>query len=172
LDDIDRSIELYPADTASLQHRGNILMALNRVEEARQAYERTLKLNPEDGGAWNNYGVALEGLGRTNEAFQAFRRGTQCHPPSENAFLGLALEQIGSGRLGEAADTLDQLDKLERSPNAVVVAIRSVLARRHGDVAQADAMERLARSMDPAAAAWAIQRATSQPNLDTNPNRF
>jgi Tfp pilus assembly protein PilF len=124
-------------------------------------YERTLKINAEDGGVWNNYGVALDGLGRTNEALEAFRRATQCHPPSQNAFLGMAFEHIRAGRLNEAASILDQFDKQERGPNAVGLAIRSVLARQRGQAKEADALERQARGLDPDAAAWAIKRATT-----------
>jgi tetratricopeptide (TPR) repeat protein len=159
LSDIDRSIALDPSDMASQQHRGNVLLALNRFDDARQQYERTFKFTLEDASLWNNYAVALEGLGRTNEALEAFRRATQCQPPSRSAFLGLAFEQVRSGRLDDAAATLDGLAKVQPGPNAVVLAIRSVLAREHGDVAQAGALERQARALDPAAAAWAIERA-------------
>ncbi len=162
LSDIDRSVALDPGDTAALHHRGNVLLALNRLEEARQDYERTLKIISEDGGLWNNYGIALDGLGRTNEALQAFRRATECKPPSESAFLGLAFEQIRFGRLDDAADILDQFEKQEKRPNAVVLGIRSVLARQRGDAAQAGALERQARALDPEAAAWAIERATNK----------
>ncbi len=161
LSDIDRSVALDPGDVTALHHRGNVLLALNRLEEARQEYERTLKINSEDAGIWNNYGIALDGLGRTNEALQAFRRATECHPPSQSAFLGLAFLQIRSGRLHDAAGILDQLEKLEKGPNAVVLAIRSVMARQRGDAGQAGALERQARALDPDAAAWAIERATN-----------
>ncbi len=162
LRDIDRSIALDSGDMAALHHRGNVLLALNRLEEARQDYERTLKISSEDAGVWNNYGIALDGLGRTNEALQAFRRAIECKPPSESAFLGLAFEQIRFGRLDDAADILDQFEKQVKGPNAVVLAIRSVLARQRGDAAQADALERQARALDPDAAAWAIGRATNK----------
>jgi thioredoxin-like negative regulator of GroEL len=92
----------------------------------------------------------------------------ECHPPSKNAFLGMALDLIRAGRLDEAAGILDQRDKLDREPNAVVLAIRSVLARRLGHAAEAGALERQARGLDPAAAAWAIDRATST-GLGTDP---
>jgi Tfp pilus assembly protein PilF len=161
LSDIDRSIALDAGDMAALQHRGNVLLALNRLEEARQQYEKTFKFTFEDAGLWNNYGVALDGLGWTNEALQAFRRATNCHPPSQSAFLGLAFEQIRFGRLDDAAGTLDQLEKQEKSPNAADLAIRSVLARERGDAAQAGALERQARALDPDATAWAIGRATN-----------
>ena len=162
LGDIDRSLALDAGDVSAMHHRGNILLALNQFEAARQEYERTLKIEADDGGIWNNYGVALDGLGRTEEALQAYLRATQCHPPSKSAFLGIAFDQIRSGRLGEAAASLDQLDKLEKGPNAIVLALRSVLAQRHGDSAQAAALESQARALDAGAAAWAIERASKR----------
>jgi tetratricopeptide (TPR) repeat protein len=159
LQDIDRGLALNPGDMTSLHHRGNVLLALNRWEEARQQFERALKINAEDAGVWNNYGVALDGLGRAREALEAYRRATQCHPPSQNAFLGMAFDLIGAGRLDEAADALDQFGKLEPGRNAVVLALRSVLAQRRGQTTEAAALEQQARNLDPGAAAWAVQRA-------------
>jgi Tfp pilus assembly protein PilF len=159
LNDVDRSIALNPGDTAALHQRGNVLLALNRLDEARQQYEQTLKIYSEDAGVWNNYGIALDGLGRTNEALQAYLRATQCQPPSPSAFIGLAFEDIRAGHPDAAARALDELDKNETGPNAVALAIRAVLARQHGDIAQANALEKQARDLDPAAAAWAIDHA-------------
>jgi Tfp pilus assembly protein PilF len=162
LSDIDRSVALDPDDVTALHHRGNVLLALNRLDEARQDYERTLKISSDDAGIWNNYGIALDGLGRTNEALQAFHRATECNPPSQSAFFGMAFLQIRSSRLDAAAATLDQLEKQEKDPNAVVLALRAVLARKRGDATQASALEQQARALDPAAAAWAIERAARQ----------
>jgi Tfp pilus assembly protein PilF len=153
----------------ALQQRGNVLLALNRWEEARQDYERTLKISSEDAGIWNNYGIALDGLGQTNEALEAFRRAMECRPPSQSAFFAMAFEQIRRGRLEDAVSTLDQFDKLEKSPNAIALAIRSVLARRRGDAAQAGALEQQARALDPNAAAWAIDRATNSGSIHPIP---
>jgi 4-amino-4-deoxy-L-arabinose transferase-like glycosyltransferase len=158
--DIDQSLKLDPSEVTALHHRGNVLLAFNRLEEARRDYERALQINSEDGGIWNNYGIALEGLGRTNEALQAYRRAIQCQPPSKSAFLGLAFAQIAAGRLDETAATLDQLEKLEKKPDAVVVAIRSVIARERGNAAQAIELEKKACELDLDAATWAIERAT------------
>jgi tetratricopeptide (TPR) repeat protein len=161
LSDIDRCLALNPWDTAALHHRGNVLLALNRWEDARQQYERTLNIISQDGGIWNNYGVALDGLGRTHDALEAYRRATECHPPSQNAFLGMAFDLLGAGRLDEAADALDQFGKLEPGRNAVVLALRSVLAQRRGLATEAAALEQQARNLDPGAAAWAIKRAAT-----------
>jgi tetratricopeptide (TPR) repeat protein len=161
LQDIDRSLALDPEDVTALHQRGNILLALNRLRDARQEFERTLKINAEDAAVWNNYGVALDGLGLTNEALTAYLRATECDPPSKSAFLGMAFEQIRAGRLDDAAATLDHLAKVEPGPNAMTLAIRSVLARRRGQGVEADSLERQARALDPDAAAWAIQRTTN-----------
>ena len=158
LNDIDRSVALDPTDATALQHRGNVLFALNRLEEARDAYGQALKLSPEEAGVWNNLGTTLEALGQTNWAFQAFRRATECQPPSKRAFLGMLFIQLRSGTLNEAANTLDHLDRLERGPTAAALAIRAVLARRRGDTRLADSLEQQARALDPDTTAWAISR--------------
>jgi tetratricopeptide (TPR) repeat protein len=160
LKDIDRSIELDPTEPASLHQRGNVLLALNRLDEARDAFEKTLKISPEESGAWNNLGFTLVGQGRLEEALQAFRSGMECRPPSKNAFLGMAFVQIRLGRLDDATATLDQLDKLNGAPESATLAARSVIARRRGNSQQADALEHEANALDANAVRWAIEQAT------------
>jgi Flp pilus assembly protein TadD len=163
LKDINRSVELDPLNAGAQQHRGNVLFALHRLEEACGAFEQALKLIPGDSGVWNNLGASLEALGKTDAALRAYRRATECQPPSPLAFLGIAFVQIRAGQLGDAAATLDQLEKLQRTPRAATLAARSVIERRRGDTRHADALEQQARQLDPAAAAWAIERATTSP---------
>jgi tetratricopeptide (TPR) repeat protein len=159
LSDIDRSLELDPGDATALDHRGNVLAALNRLEEAREAYGAALIRSPDEAGIWNNLGATLAALGRPGEALPAFRKATECEPPSTKAFLGIAFLQIHSGRLDEAVATLDRLDRVERSADAAALATRSVLARLRGDAIRADALEQQARRLDADATAWAIERA-------------
>jgi tetratricopeptide (TPR) repeat protein len=158
LQDIDRSVELDPGDATALHHRGNVLFALSRYNEASTAYEETLKLSPEEAGAWNNLGVSFEAMGRPGDALQAFRRATECEPPSKNAFYGMAFIEVQAGRLDDAVVTLDVQEQQWKTPDAAALAIRSVIARRRGDGSTADTLEQRARSLDPEAAAWAIQK--------------
>ena len=164
LDDINRSITLDQQDVTALEHRGNILFALNRLDEAREAYEQSLRLSPGEANLWNNLGVTLDALGRTDAALQAFHRAVECKPPSNNAFLGITFIQIRSGRLDDASATLDQIAKLEPSPSAATLATRSVLERRRGNAQQADALEQEALHLDSKAVAWAIERAGTAGN--------
>jgi tetratricopeptide (TPR) repeat protein len=161
--DIEKSVQLDPLDGNALHHRANVLFALNRLEEARKAYEETLHQIPEEGSAWNNLGTTLDRLGRTNEAMTAFRHSIDSKPPSKNAFLGMAFLQIRSGQLTEASDTLDRLQTLDSTPDPAVLAIRSVLERRRGNSVLADELEQQARHLDAETAAWAIQSTRESP---------
>ena len=171
LADINRSVELDPLNGGAQQHRGNVLFALNRLDEACQAYEQALKLIPGNSGVWNNFGVTLELMGNTDAALRAYRRAAACQPPSPMAFLGIAFIQIRAGRLEDATATLDQLEKLQRTPRAATLATRSAIERRRGDTRHADALEQQARQLDPAATAWAIERAAKSPTDSTAPKR-
>ena len=165
LADIDRSIALDPLDSASLYQRGNVLFALNRLDDAAKAYEQTLKIIPGNSGVWNNLGTTLDALGRTDEALAAFQRATECSLPSKNAFLGMAFIQIRLGKFDDATATLDQLDKLNGTPEAATLAARSVIERRRGNLQKADTMEHSANVLDGTVTKWAIEQA-AKPNLN------
>lgn len=162
LSDIEHSLALDPGEVTALHHCGNVLLALNRYDDASKDYEKTLKIEAEDGGIWNDYGIALDKLGRTNEAEQAFHRAIQCDPPSKNAFLNLAFDEIHAGDLNAAVATLNQIEKLETRPNPIILALRSVIARKQGDPATAASLEKQARSLDAAAAQWVLDRAAGR----------
>jgi Tfp pilus assembly protein PilF len=157
--DVDRSLQLAPGEITALHHRGNVLFALARFQESAADYEQALKAMPDDAGIWNNYGASLDAVGRTNDALQAFNHAINCKPPSKNAFFQIAFIQICLNRLDEANAILDQFDKIEPSPNAAALALRSLIARKRGDVAQADALEKQAGALDADAAKWALENA-------------
>ncbi len=144
-----------------------MLFALNRLAEARLAYEQALSLIPGDSGVWNNLGATLEALGDTDAALRAYRRATECQPPSPRAFLGIVFIQVRAGQLADATATLDRLEKLQRTPRAASLAARSAIERRRGNARQADALEQQARQLDSAATAWAIERAAKSPGDNT-----
>lgn len=162
LEDANASVQLDPRDASALHERANVLFAMKRYDEARSAYQQMLALDPTEGAAWNNLGVTLDELGRTDEALNAFRRAIACDPPSNNAFLGIAFIELRSGRLEDCENALDRLSALQSAPDAATLALRSVLARKRGNPAEADTLERQARQLNPDLTTWAIQNATGQ----------
>jgi len=158
LRDVDQSLKLDSLNVGSVEHRGNVLFALNRLPEARDAYEQTLKLIPGNSGVWNNLGATYEALGATNEALAAYQRATECKPPKPMAFLGMAFIQIRAGQLDAATATLDRLAALQPNPSLASVAARSVLERRRGHAQQADQLEQQVRARDASVMDWVIER--------------
>ena len=161
LADADRSTELNPRDATALHHQGNVLFALNRLEDAQVAYAQALNLSPGEASIWNNLGTALQAAGRTEEALDAFRRATASSPPSLNAFVGIALIEFRSGNLEAATSALADLEKHEPRSNATVLVVRSLIARRRGEAHKADSLNEQAWRLDPDAAAWATKQAMS-----------
>jgi tetratricopeptide (TPR) repeat protein len=158
--DVDRSLKLDALNAGAVEHRGNILFALNRLPEARDAYVQTLKLIPGNSGVWNNLGVTDEMLGATNDALAAFQRATDCKPPNPLAFLGMAFIQIRASQLDAATATLDRLAALQPNPSLAALAVRSIVERRRGHVQQADQFEQQVRARDAGVMDWAIERVT------------
>jgi tetratricopeptide (TPR) repeat protein len=99
----EAALALNPTGSASLWNvRGDCLNALERVEEARQAYERALEINPSDVEAHNNL-ACVHGL-RYEDAVEALRwiaAGLACDPAGKFRDLLLKVQ-------GEVLDRLQQ----------------------------------------------------------------
>lgn len=161
LRDVDESLKLDPNEITTIHHRANVLLALHQLPEARQVFEQILKRSTNEAAIWNDYGATLEGLGQTNKAMQAYQRAMDLIPPRKNAFLAAAFLQLRLGHLNQAAKIMDRFDQLTGGGNAIAVAVRSIIARRQGDLQKADALEQQARRLNADAAAWAFDHAKS-----------
>jgi tetratricopeptide (TPR) repeat protein len=75
-------------DSAALEYdRGNALYRLQRLDEAREAYQRAAEMTPGELGERDlyNLGNALAELGRTQEAISVYRRALLLEPKDEAA---------------------------------------------------------------------------------------
>jgi tetratricopeptide (TPR) repeat protein len=158
LADIDRSVSLDPTDVNAAVHQGNVLFALGRLDEARNAYERATKINPNEPSAWTNLGNVLDAQGKTDEALQAFSNAMHCTPPSRNAFLGTAYIQIRRGQLDAATKTLDELQAVTGGQNVLALAARSVIERRRGNIQAAGELEQQVNRLDSSAISWVLKQ--------------
>jgi tetratricopeptide (TPR) repeat protein len=159
LQDVERSLQLDPADPSALQQRGNLFFALDRPVESKASFEKALQLSPGEAVTWNNLGVVYERLGETNAAIHAFSSATGCNPPSRNAFINLASLQIRASRLPSAGETITSLEKFTSSSDPAALALRAAAARRNGDTQAAEKLEAEARGRDKETAAYVLQKA-------------
>jgi tetratricopeptide (TPR) repeat protein len=96
LQDIDRALELEKT-AYSYGTRGQILVALDRAEEAALAFDRGAELDPRVGWLQADRGENLRGLGRLAEALSALDAAVELTPDSVYAqgTRGQTLRQLG-----------------------------------------------------------------------------
>lgn len=78
-------------------NQGNILVRLNRFEEAVPLLERATRVNPDHAKSWARLGSALRNLRRYDEALNAYRQATRLESDYAWAWneQGITLEIIG-----------------------------------------------------------------------------
>lgn len=125
-----KSCELEPADEESCLYHGVVLYALNRFEDAIDAYRKALKATRRTGPVHVGLGRALEALGRNGDAEHelraAIKEGDGSLSPDFNPRIELGAFLFRQGRLEEALPTLQ-----------AAVQARPDSARAHFELARA-----------------------------------
>jgi protein O-GlcNAc transferase len=95
--EVERSIELAPAQTSFRLTLGLIYQAARRYKDALRVYDELLAIAPDIADAHNHRGVALSVEGRHEEAAAAFKRALTLVPgnPMTQGNLGIALSHVG-----------------------------------------------------------------------------
>ncbi len=80
--------------------KGDVLVDLERYEEALSAYEKAIQLDPHYSSAFKGKGNALYELKRYKEALTAYDRSIQLNPKDAETFIrkGETLELILKSR--------------------------------------------------------------------------
>lgn len=89
LEDLKQSIALKPNDPATLQLAGDVLMKLNRVDDAIAAYSKALDLQPHSRFALTSLGYAERAAGNNTEAERYFNELAQYYPTLYVPYLAL-----------------------------------------------------------------------------------
>ena len=104
-----RAVAVEPAASiASRAGRGEVLLELNRLEEALDDFDRVLAADPGMAAVWNNRGLALNALKRHEEALASYERAIALAPLAAQAHnnRGDALRELR--RFGEALASFDR----------------------------------------------------------------
>ena len=104
LERIQAAIAASPEHADMHNNLGRILSELNRLGEARRAFERAIELAPDAAAdAWNNLGTIHKREGRWKDAGEAFQRALRADPDHADAYQNLGNVLRRSGQHAEAA---------------------------------------------------------------------
>jgi protein O-GlcNAc transferase len=97
-----------PTHWPSYYNLGIVFQQLNRLEDARIAYERAVEINPQLAQGFNNLGIVLQALGRADDAINAYQRALAIDPALSQAQYNLAILQQGRGRFTDSTTSLQR----------------------------------------------------------------
>ena len=74
------AIENEPEWENGYHSKGNALVMLGRLEQARVAFEKALEINPNASSMHSNYGDCMQKLGFMKQAEESYRRCLELNP--------------------------------------------------------------------------------------------
>ena len=111
-------------------HLGHVLLAIDRVPLAINAFREALRLGWKDTGVYMALGQALTSQGKFDEAIAQYREALRLAPNTVDAHAGLGLALEGAGRVDEAIVQYEQYLQSAPAPDDHSAdAIRQRLAK-------------------------------------------
>lgn len=150
---------------------GNLSLACQDLESARQAYTRALQLQPQNAGLWLNLGQLELQAGHLEAAETALRQALTQDPSLEVAALTLARLLLGQYRLKAAESVLQNALNIRESPDLAWLYSR-LLQLTHRCEEARNWSQRALEHLPPASIQSPSQRFRSLQALLDNPERL
>ena len=133
---IDAALQIELGLAALHNSRGNVLVALQRFDEALASFERAIGVDPEYAVAFGNRGNVYHELGRFDEAIASYDKSIALAPEDAEAFYnrGSSLQKLK--RLDEAIASYDRAIAL-RSDYADAFSNRGTVLQELGQYIEA-----------------------------------
>ncbi|MET7832494.1 tetratricopeptide repeat protein [Micromonospora sediminicola] len=125
--EVDMALELDRSDHLAHGIRGGILMGLDRLTEAVEAYGEASRLAPANPYHLANLGYALRAVDRNDEAMELLRRAVALQPKAAQVRRFLAYAQLDAGHPEDALVTItealaiDPADAITHDAHGVVL---------------------------------------------------
>jgi Flp pilus assembly protein TadD len=140
---------LAPHDPGLASAIGTCLLQLQRLPEARQAFQRAADLAPDVADIFNHLGFAQALCGDGSAAEQAFRRALELDPDHGPAIRNLAQIYLDLERLSEGVHLL--VDRIRRTPDDIEALVMLAGCYEEAeDLDSARTLYRHALTLDPA----------------------
>jgi len=147
----EQSVTARPDEAAAHAALAEVLLDLNRTEEAVAEAQRAVEIAPEQMPLSGVLGYALLQAGRPEEAREQFARASEAEPAEARWQIGLGLVALGQRDAEPAVDILRRAAELAPE-DALPQAYLSAAYLRAGDLAQAEAAASQAITRDPGSA--------------------
>jgi len=108
-----KAIELKPDFVEAYNRLGNLLVRLNRYEEAEKAYTRAIEIAPKQAHLYNNLGFCYSLQRRWDEAEKMFTQAVTLNPTFARAHVNLAMVLAQQERFDEAFNHFEEVLSLE-----------------------------------------------------------
>ncbi len=148
--------ELAPRDPIIHYRIGYIYHKMNRLPEARAAYESALRYDRCSAGALNNLGNIVKKLGELERAMDLFERAAECDPRAFLPHYNLGNVYREAERYEQAAEAYERALRIEpdhgrsRHNLGLVYMIRAERTAGPGDARFQENYERARRELDAA----------------------
>ena len=135
-----RAEALQPQNGQLWSNLGTAYGALQRFDQAVQAYQRALALNFRNAGVLNNLGLALQALERRQEAIDTLLGVLAVDPAHDAALYNLARSEFGAGQLAQAEANLRRLQARlsPATPPGRIAEVTNELARTVAEQGRAE----------------------------------
>lgn len=109
MSDLDKALELKPADAGSYVDKGIIFAKKDKLQDALEQYSKAIELNPNYALAFYNRGAVNERLRKIDEALADYQKSSDLEPANELAKttvsrLKLALSEAEAAAKARAAE--------------------------------------------------------------------
>jgi tetratricopeptide (TPR) repeat protein len=112
------ALAIKPNDPAANMNVGVAYLQLGQPENALPYADKAVKLDPKSAQAHTNLGSVFSALGRHEDAVAEYLQANELMPPSTKLLLNLADSLQKAEQFEQAANTIDQLIKIEPSAAA------------------------------------------------------
>ena len=135
-----------------------MLLATNRLDQAREKAEKAIELAPNNASAWNMKASVHHAALDAKNALAAYDKALSFAPKHVDARVARAALLIDLGREPDARKDLDYLKTIaEDEPRAAY--LRAVLAGKKGNAVETnDALKEVTRTIDAVPPAWLVRR--------------
>jgi tetratricopeptide (TPR) repeat protein len=144
----DRLLRERPQDTSLWFDKAELLVLLDRPEEALQCYTRVLDLDRTNRQAWFERGNLLFGMGRLADALDSLREGLRTDPSKSGDLILKAEDLRREGRANDAAVLLQAVLEVDPANERAVLAYGDTLLAL-GDTDAAEGFFTRALGKDP-----------------------